>query len=58
VTAAVDALQEDGDMDLEAFDISVTGGADDGCDGHPNLARDRAMGEKLAARMATVMDWD
>ena len=58
VNAAVDALKADGDEDVEAFDISVTGGANDGCDGHPNVARDQAMGEKLAGRMATVMGWD
>lgn len=58
ITAAVDELKAGGDDNIEAFEIEVTEGADDGCDWHPNVARHAAMGERLALRMASVMGWD
>lgn len=54
INQAVATLTGEGDANVEAFDINVSDGANDGCDGHPNLAMQQAMGERLAAEIARV----
>lgn len=58
IDAAVDSRVRSGDERVESFDIGVTQGTNNGCEDHPDLARHQAMGEKLAARMRSVLAWN
>jgi len=56
INAAVDAEKATGDGAIESFDINVTNGGS-GCDGHPDVAKDAAMGDKLAGEIRRVLGW-
>jgi lysophospholipase L1-like esterase len=55
VSAVVTAIKGGGDMKIESF--AITGQNGQGCDGHPNIASDQAMGESLAGELRRVMGW-
>ncbi|HEY5960717.1 MAG TPA: SGNH/GDSL hydrolase family protein [Polyangiaceae bacterium] len=56
VNQAVSTIKDGGDTRIESFDANATTGGN-GCDGHPDVAKDNAMGEKLAAELKRVMTW-
>jgi lysophospholipase L1-like esterase len=56
INQVVSTLKTAGDSQIEAFDNSVTTGGT-GCDGHPDVAMHKAMGEKLAAELKRVLSW-
>ncbi len=57
IDKVVAMMQSSGDRAIESFDINVTEGADDGCDYHPDVARDQAMGDRLAGELKNVLGW-
>ncbi|HTQ07834.1 MAG TPA: SGNH/GDSL hydrolase family protein, partial [Polyangiaceae bacterium] len=57
IDAVVSMMQSSGDKAIESFDITVTEGGADGCDYHPDLVRDQAMGDKLAGELKNVLGW-
>lgn len=52
----VATLQNEGDANIEAFDINVDTG-ENACEGHPDVEKAAAMGQKLADHMRTVLGW-
>ena len=57
INQVVSTLHQEGDADVESFDINVNEGSWGGCDGHPDLVMHQAMGERLAAEVASVLGW-
>lgn len=55
VNAVVAAIKAGGDTKVESF--ALTGQNGQGCDGHPNIASDQAMGQSLAGELRRVMGW-
>jgi len=56
INAVVDMMKSSGDKAIESFDINVTDGGN-GCDYHPDVAKDQAMGDKLAGELKNVLGW-
>lgn len=55
IATVVSTIKGGGDTKIEAF--AMTGQNGQGCDGHPNVASDQAMGQSLAAELQRVMGW-
>jgi lysophospholipase L1-like esterase len=56
INQVVAMMKSSGDQAIESFDINVTAGGN-GCDDHPDVAKDRAMGDKLASELKNVLGW-
>src|SRR5262249_9757629 len=56
IDKVVAMMKSSGDEAIESFDINVTDGGN-GCDYHPDTAKDQAMGAKLAGELKTVLGW-
>lgn len=56
IDEVVDAFKAEGDANVGAFDVNVADGAS-ACEGHPDVTKSRAMGEKLAAEIRRVLGW-
>jgi hypothetical protein len=57
VNAAVDARHADGDDRIEVLDWPEDTADEQGCDGHPNAAKDKTMGDALADRLRARLGW-
>ena len=55
IANVVAAIKGGGDSKIEA--IAITGQNGQGCDGHPNVASDQAMGQSLAGELRRIMGW-
>jgi lysophospholipase L1-like esterase len=56
VNQVVSTIKTGGDTKIESYDISSYANSS-GCDGHPNIAGDKTMGDALAAEIKKVMSW-
>jgi lysophospholipase L1-like esterase len=56
INQVVSTLTSSGDKAIESFEVDVTAGGF-GCDGHPDVVKDQAMGDKLAGEYKNVLGW-
>lgn len=56
INSVVTTIRNGGDTRISSFDINVTAGGD-GCEGHPNVAKAQAMGERLATEIRRILSW-
>jgi lysophospholipase L1-like esterase len=56
INSVVNTIRTGGDTRIESFDINVSAGGD-GCEGHPNVAKAQAMGDRLATEIRRVLGW-
>ena len=56
VNQVVSTIKAGGDAQIESFDISPYANSN-GCDGHPNVAAGKTMGDALATEIQKVLGW-
>ncbi|HEX6764573.1 MAG TPA: SGNH/GDSL hydrolase family protein, partial [Polyangiaceae bacterium] len=56
INSVVSTIRNGGDTRISSFDINVNAGAD-GCEGHPNVAKAQAMGDRLATEIRRILGW-